>query len=294
MKFDLHATISELSKPLKPVDTGVSPVLSRLEGIRAVVFDIYGTLVCSGSGDIGLAQAEDREGHMRAALRRVGASMVRDDIRAVDVFHNAIASAQARRKSEGVDFPEVEIREVWNTTVAELTADGALQNSPPLEAIPLLSVAYECLVNPVWPMPGMSEALTRIGNAGLTMGIVSNAQFFTPMLFEALLEQSLDDLGFDRAARVYSYELREAKPSVLLYELVDSRLRAQGIEPHQVLYVGNDMRNDIWPAQKAGFKTALFAGDKRSLRFREDDPDVAKVQPTLVVTHLSQVADGVC
>ena len=34
-----------LSRPMEPVPTGEVPVLRRLAGIRAVLFDIYGTLL---------------------------------------------------------------------------------------------------------------------------------------------------------------------------------------------------------------------------------------------------------
>jgi putative hydrolase of the HAD superfamily len=50
------------------------------------------------------------------------------------------------------------------------------------------------------------------------------------------------------------------------------------------------MLKDIWPATQLGFKTALFAGDGRSLRLREDDERCRAVQPDLVIDHLSQLA----
>jgi putative hydrolase of the HAD superfamily len=49
------------------------------------------------------------------------------------------------------------------------------------------------------------------------------------------------------------------------------------------------MLNDIYPARKAGFKTALFAGDQRSLRMRSDDPRCRDLTPDLVVTDLGQL-----
>ena len=49
------------------------------------------------------------------------------------------------------------------------------------------------------------------------------------------------------------------------------------------------MLNDIFPAQKVGFKTALFAGDQRSLRLRADDPRCRELTPDLVVTDLGQL-----
>ena len=41
--------------PLAPEPTGEDPVLPTLHGVRAVVFDVYGTMLVSGSGDISLA-----------------------------------------------------------------------------------------------------------------------------------------------------------------------------------------------------------------------------------------------
>jgi putative hydrolase of the HAD superfamily len=53
-----------------------------------------------------------------------------------------------------------------------------------------------------------------------------------------------------------------------------------------VLYVGNDMLHDVLPAAAMGFRTALFAGDRRSLRRREGDARVASVTPDVVVLQL--------
>ena len=51
------------------------------------------------------------------------------------------------------------------------------------------------------------------------------------------------------------------------------------------------MLNDVLPAKQVGFRTALFAGDRRSLRQREDDLRVSKIVPDLVLTELGQL-DG--
>jgi putative hydrolase of the HAD superfamily len=55
--------------------------------------------------------------------------------------------------------------------------------------------------------------------------------------------------------------------------------------------VGNDKLNDIWPATQLGLKTALFAGDQRSLRLRENDVRCSGLEPDLVITRLSQLSD---
>ena len=52
-------------------------------------------------------------------------------------------------------------------------------------------------------------------------------------------------------------------------ELRVGALGKNGVAPGEVLYVGNDMLNDVYAAGQVGFRTALFAGDQRSLRMRQ-------------------------
>ena len=89
----------------------------------------------------------------------------------------------------------------------------------------------------------------------------------------------------------WSYRSGEAKPSTALFRGVLESLARQGIKPEECLYVGNDIRNDIWPAGELGFRTALFAGDARSLRLRAEDPDCRDVRPDLVLTDLRQLLE---
>ena len=74
-----------------------------------------------------------------------------------------------------------------------------------------------------------------------------------------------------------------------MFRDVLTRLAERGIEPGQTLYVGNDMRNDVLTAARSGCRTALFAGDRRSLRLRGDDPDCRGLRPDLVITEWTQL-----
>jgi putative hydrolase of the HAD superfamily len=113
-------------------------------------------------------------------------------------------------------------------------------------------------------------------------------------MLEGFLATSLAGLGFDVDCCAWSYRLLEAKPSTRIYEVALSELeRTHGILPAEVLYVGNDVRNDIWPASLTGCRTVLFAGDARSLRLREDDPSCAQVVPDRVVTDLRQITENI-
>ncbi len=288
----LKERILARARPLDPVPTGTVPDTRPLPGIRAVLFDIYGTLVISASGDISLAQEQDHEAALREAFAAAGIPLKNHSAPLTPRLHSAILAAQDARRRDGVDIPEVEIREVWDSIIKRLRNDGILSGAPVHPAQrDALAIEYECRANPVWPMPGFRETLAELRGRGLVLGIVSNAQFYTPLMMEAFLGAPLDALGFDPDLCVYSFAEREGKPSARLYEKLAACLRARGIAPRESLYTGNDQRNDIRPAHDTGFRTALFAGDKRSLRLREDDPHCAGVRPDRVLTGLAQLPE---
>jgi len=289
---ELIASIRRLSSQLKPQPTGFPAHLAALADIRAVIFDIYGTLFISGSGDIGPASAEQNEQALREALSVVGlpVEQLRDNSRATQILVDSIQEAQAVRRSQGIEFPEVDIIAVWQQVLTKLFK----QDLNPVFSdaqVRRLAVEYECRTNPVWPMPGMPDILATLSAAGRQLGIVSNAQFYTPLMFQALLDDTPEELGFNPRLCAWSYEALQGKPSITLFQQVLNELATgHGIRPQQTLYVGNDMLKDIWPATQLGFKTALFAGDRRSLRLREDDERCQGLKPDLVIDHLSQLA----
>ncbi len=275
------------------VPPDASPRLRKLRGIKAVLFDVYGTLFSSSAGDISLVSQENRDELMHAVLSSNGIKPCSGGPSGGlhEQFLETIEEHQLQRQSEGVRFPEVEIRSVWKDYLSKLQSSGRMQ---PVQDAPIerLAVEFECRVNPVQAMPGVRECLSRLRDSKRKMGIISNAQFYTPLLFSGLLGSDLVELGFSDDISVWSYRLLEGKPSQRLYQVAADCLRDRySIEPHAVLYIGNDMRNDIWPAQATGFHTALFAGDSLSLRRRLDDPACNKVIPDIEVTHLMQLFD---
>lgn len=284
MSDHLIEILKEHSAELSPIPTETKPRLQTLEGIRGVMFDIYGTLVISGSGDVGTADEHQHDSAFQAALKASGWDV--PDANG-DVLQEAIRSAHQTARAAGTEYPEVEIREIWQTVLREMgLGDGV---SP--AQIEALAIQHEVRANPVWPMPNCKATLDTLRERGLVLGIISNAQFYTPLLFPALLGQDLDELGTTERLRIFSFEHRQAKPGLFLYQLAEERLREHGLSPENVLYVGNDMLKDIYPANQLGFRTALFAGDARSLRLRESDERVKGLVPDLIVTDLQQIPE---
>lgn len=287
---ELIEQIRKHSSPLEPKPCGLQPRLPDLSGIRSVVFDIYGTLLISGTGDISHASSDDRNQAMLDVFKHFDIKVCVPHAPFADHFTQLILQAQESRRADHIEFPEIDILQVWKYLLIEAVEAGWIDRYPEEAERRRIAVDYECRVNPVAPMPGLIETLQFLKEGGRALGIVSNAQFFTPLLFKALLGKDLNALGFDPDCRVWSWILREGKPSRRLYDVLAKQLEDKhGIQPGETLYIGNDMRNDVAPAAACGFQTALFAGDQRSLRLRENDPLVKNVKPDAILTDLRQL-----
>ena len=218
-------------------------------------------------------------GGVAPILRRHG--LDRDPQTVIEGLFSAIASDHRQKKAEGTDFPEVDIVEIWRQVLGSGLPAGF--------SVEAFAIDYEFMANPVYPMPHLMETLGALGDRGVIMGIISNAQFFTPLLFPWFLGKPLAALGFIPDLVFFSHDQGVAKPSPRLFQMAVHRLEGLNIAPQEVLYVGNDMRNDILPASGMGLATALFAGDARSLRMRADHRACVALEPDLVVTDLAQL-----
>ena len=266
--------------PLSPIPTDVRPIGKLNRTIECILFDIYGTLFISESGDIGVAKTKDQKQHLlKELLEKYDLTLTPEKL--LQALFARIEEVHDKLRKDGIDFPEVEIDEIWRHILQ--TDDRHF--------IQRFAIEFELIFNPVYPMPHLEEILAALKHRRLLMGIISNAQFFTPYLFEWFLGSDLKGLGVHPNLVILSYQLKYAKPSAMLFDLAVRRLSELDVEAASVLYIGNDMLNDIYPARNAGFNTALFAGDKRSLRLRQDDPRCADISADLVITDLSQLLD---
>ncbi len=259
-------------EPMDPNPTQVLPKINRLANIRAVIFDIYGTLVISGSGDVGSADPAGQDSRIVDSIAAVGfrsESMPN----AADLVRK-IQQLNEDRRSDTCHYPEVDVVEAWRQILREHQIELATNQ------VVELAAEYESRANPTWPMPGARELLSRLKGSGLSLGIVSNAQVFTiPLVKDLTVQRGLAAAGFDLDLCVFSNRYRHAKPGPRLFDVLRTGLAKRGIKPAEAIYVGNDMLNDVWAASQAGLRTAWFAGDKRSCRARRTIPDVGRCGP---------------
>ena len=285
--------VVRLSSPAEPLPTGVVASVDTLAGIKVVIFDIYGTLLVSAAGDLGLHVASDRSNLLAEALIDGGIDGDLDcaGIEGVARMRRAIEESHKADHTAGIDYPEVEIRTIWKSVLSSLVDDGVLTCKPDDHQIDMVAMGYECRVNPCWPMPGMVDLLLLLQSSNIKTGIISNAQFYTPLIIEALTGQTLSDLGFSKALCSWSWQQGAAKPSRIVFDPILESLREKDINPSEALYVGNDMLKDVWAASRCGLQTVLYAGDARSLRLRKDDPRCEKLQANQIWTSLDVGAE---
>ncbi len=271
----------EYLRPIEPLPTGMTPEGGPGGKIEALVLDVYGTLFVSGSGEIGLPEEEpDRDERLDDLLRAF--RIDRKPRQVVSELKQAIAAEHELAKKSGRKHPEVVIEDVWRRLLAFRDEQTARR----------FALCFELATNPVWPMPGLQRLIAGCVSKRIVLGIISNAQFYTPLLFEWFLGKDLPRLGFDPRLLFFSYRHRCAKPGPEMFRMAAEVLRQKGITAGQTLYLGNDMLNDVWPAKECGFRAALFAGDRRSLRLRPGRKDLAGLKPDWTVTDLGQVAGG--
>lgn len=272
--------IAPFLAPLTPIATSVHRRGALTAPVRCLLCDIYGTLYISGCGDVGIAKRQHQPKELIAQLLNQHNLSI-DPQKLLQQLYHAIDEHHQQSMAKGVAYPEVRIEKIWKT-ILPIDDDTKVRE---------FAMAFEMIVNPVWPMPYLEQLIKTCRLNRIRLGIISNAQFYTPYLFEWFLGQNLDELGFDETLTFFSYAWGHAKPSPLLFETALQRLERMGISARQTVYIGNDMRKDIIPAKKVGFQAVLFAGDARSLRMDKDLFDDGSHVPDLVVTDLQQLIE---
>jgi putative hydrolase of the HAD superfamily len=254
----------------------------KLTDIRVVIFDIYGTLFNYWKTEF--AQGDSKE---RTLLETFGKTIsyfgmeayllemdpgARAEKTLWDLYHGLILLKQQMLLEKDIAYPEVKIEDVWKAILLMLKRRGYI---PPEKigdddtAARCIAYYYNFNVFQRTLYPGVTDALCALKAANIKLGILSNAQFYTPIDITLLLRDQSDgrieDMGelFDHDLVFYSYEYNAAKPSQFLFRKLFDALYECHVLPSQTLMVGNDLAADIKPAKEAGMKTALFVGDER-------------------------------
>ncbi len=257
---------------------------SKLWDIRAVICDVYGTILDYWRS--GFKEKESRAKTLLQSFRivadRFGMTSFLTKLNPSDspektlndFYNGLIALNHEKCAKKGTAFPEVKIEEIWGLILMMLKRHGYRSSDfcdiPENELSRYIAFTYNFYSLGRQLYPGVVESLESLKRSNIVIGIVSNAQFYTPIDLTLLMReqsnQKIDDFTeiFDPDLTFFSYEYRVAKPNQLLFRKLYDALYEYHILPEQTLFLGNDLLVDIQPAKEAGMKTAFFTGDRET------------------------------
>jgi FMN phosphatase YigB (HAD superfamily) len=215
--------------------------------LRAIIFDVYGTLLAVGPPPTDAPARWDRlcqdafKAPPRLGLAQFSA--------ACDL---AIARQHALARSRGIPYPEV----CWPSVVAEALPDlSALSLGDRDEFL----YQQACLWHTVRLAAAARETLRDLRARGLLLGLASNAQGYTLReLQEALQPHGLGLDLFEPELCFWSFAHGFSKPDPHVFQILAARLQARGIAPAETLMVGDRLDNDLDPAKAHGWQTWLL------------------------------------
>ncbi len=220
----------------------------RVEGIRAVTYDCWGTLL----------RDRDWEGAMtkRLGALRVFLDLSEDDARAL--------LERAWRKHDEA-WKQVECFGPGRMAAYCLEAHGIFED----EAIATLTKAFEeaSLDAGVEAVDGARETLQALREAGIARGLVCDTGF-TP---GRVVRQLLDEEGLLEYLDVlcFSDEIGVPKPG---NEIFGKALAGLGVRPPEAAHVGDLRRTDVAGARDIGMRAIRFRG------VHDDETDAAEAE----------------
>ncbi len=210
--------------------------------IKAVIFDLYGTLISVHTDEDSLARLWKPLSFFYAFH---GARYAPKELRAA--YRSAVAEEEARL-SAGGKLAEICIETVFARLYRERGAE-------PTETLvrDTASMFRACSMCRIEPYPGARELLKELRAAGKRVCLLSNAQrAFT----QAEIEMFGLDECFDELLLSSDWEVR--KPDHAYFACLLSRLPFSADE---IIMVGNSAHDDIRPARELGLHACFLNTD---------------------------------
>ncbi len=301
-------TRQDLVWPAPPEEDRIKarPHLVPLPEVRAVLWNVYGTLLRIAGGELWFEHPQEfvmnialdktiQEFKMWSSMsRKPGqpAEYMKQLYDSVLIEHRAVPGGTEK-------YPEVPSDRVWEALIKKLfqkdykfdaTFFGSLN-----EFSRKVAYFFHASLQGTACYKDAAKAFRLIADKGIKQGLLADGQCFTRVQLQRGLAAQDSDLVLDKVLdkdlSFFSYEIRGRKPSERLFRHALTALSQQGIEPNEVLHVGTSISRDLIPAHRLGMRTALFARDKTSLQASAEQLKETPSRPDVMVTNLKQIAD---
>ena len=225
--------------------------------IKAILFDVNGTLI-----DINTDEAnEEIYRAISHILTYQGISMHRWEVR--DEYYRIM---DVQRKTSQEKYPEFNVVELFRELLnRRFPAPGII---PPdkLEWLPVfLAEAYRGISrNRLQLYPGVLDVLNDL-RPRYKLAAISDAQsaWCLPEMRAVGIDGYFDPI-------IVSGDFGYRKPDPRLFTAALTALR---VAPENVLFVGNDMFRDVYPAKQHGIKTVFFSSNQGGKQAEGVKPD---------------------
>lgn len=301
-------TRHDLSWPAPPEEDRIKarPHLVRLPQVRAVLWNVYGTLLRIAGGELWFEHPQ--EFVMNVALDKtiqefkMWSSMSRKPGQPADYMKQLYDSVLLEQRAfpGGTEkYPEVGSDRVWEALIKKLFQKDYQFDAGFFGSLNEFSrkVAYffHASLQGTVCYRRAAQALQGVGDKGIKQGLLADGQCFTRVQLQrglaALDRDIVLEKLLDKDLVILSSDVRGRKPSERMFRHALKALEQKGIAPNQVLHVGTSLARDLAPAHRLGMRTALFAGDRGSLQATAEQLKEPASRPDILVTKLSQITD---
>jgi FMN phosphatase YigB (HAD superfamily) len=282
-----------------------TPYLKPIAGIKAVTWNVYGTLLRISDGDLVLQhpQAVRMEIALDKTIQEFNMwhSMTRKPGKPSEYLQlkylHALEEQKMASSGRKGDVTEVNSAHIWRKLLGMLDKkdyeyDASFYGNLD-ELAEKVAYFFHSSLQGVEASAGALGALLGIQAGGLRQGLLADAQPFTLVqLFRELEQQgTIPDAIFSPSLNTLSYVEGVRKPSKTLFLRAVDRFVKTGIEPEQILHVSSRVRDDLALAKSLGMRTALYAAETLGLQAA---PEVLKdpaIKPDRLITNPDQVRD---
>jgi putative hydrolase of the HAD superfamily len=312
--MDIESYIAQLNSDRERTSRSYDPVefpskMEQLSGIKAVFFDVYGTLIDSYREEF--QTEETKQAHVLNSFRKVIDEFSLENVlfdvdpsnsapkTLRDLYHGLIFFSHEKSVKEGQEYPEVKIEGIWSTLIQIFVRHGYEVPQPGWDSQEEMAFAmaylYHFSVLGRKLYPGVYEVLSWLKKKNMVLGIISNAQFYTRHDLSWLLfhqsNNKISELGeyFPDDNCFFSYQFGVAKPNLRLFQEALTFCKKLNISPQEVVYIGNDLFLDIASAASCGIRTVLFTGDREQLRTGKGKEPEQSIIPDITIEQLPEL-----
>lgn len=232
----------------------------KISNIQAVTFDLWETLLYNKKGDDNKRRAT-RCLRTSEAFGKLGMPV---SVEKVELAFAQVASRLVTIWETDEDVSHIEQLEL----LVKFVSDGSL--SLKNEWVEELSSAY---IKPFFEFPPhlnpcALKVLEELEELGKRIGLICNTGLTPGFALRKFLdsEGALDFFDF----LFFSDEVGLRKPDPRVFQHTARKLK---VAPYQVVHVGDNLRLDVWGAQRAGFKAILFDSREGKDEEAEADPN---------------------